>query len=63
MSTFTDVKWHTDMEGNNIAYRCTMNGQPQVHIPLDTGNVDYVELQAKIDAGDITVGDADPIVT
>lgn len=63
MNTYTDVKWHTDLEGNNIAYRCTLNGQPQVHIPLDPANTDYIDLQAQIDAGDITVGDADPIVT
>ncbi len=60
---FTNVKWHTDLEGNNIAYRCTMNGQPEVHIPLDPTNSDYIELKAQIDAGDITPADADPIVT
>ena len=63
MNTYTDVKWHTDRDGNNIAYRCTLNGQPQVHIPLDPANTDYIDLQAQIDAGDITVGAADAIVT
>ena len=58
-----NAKWHTDLEGNNIAILCTKDGQPQVHIPIDENNTDYVELKKMIDAGDITVGDAEPIVT
>jgi hypothetical protein len=34
-----------------------------IDIPLDPANTEYIDLQAQIDAGDITVGDADPIVT
>jgi len=59
----TNAKWHTDLEGNNIAILCTMNGQPMVHIPIDENNTDYAELKKMIDAGDITIGDAEPIVT
>jgi len=62
-NTYIDVKLHADLEGNNIAYRCTMNGQPQVHVPIDPANIDYIDLKAKIDAGDIVVGAADEIVT
>ena len=58
-----NAKWHTDLEGNNIAILCTMNGQPQVHIPIDENNTDYVKLKKMIDAGEVTVGDAEPIVT
>ena len=58
-----NAKWHTDLEGNNIAILCTKDGQPMVHIPIDENNTDYVELKKMIDAGDITVGDAEPIVT
>tara|TARA_R110001592_G_scaffold229403_1_gene486092 strand:+ start:535 stop:726 length:192 start_codon:yes stop_codon:yes gene_type:complete len=63
MNTFTNVKWHTDFEGNNIAYKCTKNGQPEVHIPLEPKNSDYIKLKSQIDAGDITVGAADAIVS
>ena len=58
-----NAKWHTDLEGINIAILCTKDGQPMVHIPIDENNTDYVELKKMIDAGDITVGDAEPIVT
>ena len=58
-----NAKWHTDLEGNNIAILCTKDGQPMVHIPIDENNTDYKELKKMIDAGDITIGDAEPIVT
>ena len=58
-----NAKWHTDLEGNNIAILCTKDGQPMVHIPIDENNTDYVELKEMIDAGDVTVGDAEPLVT
>ena len=38
-----------------------MDGQPMVHIPIDENNTDYVELKEMIDAGKVTVGDAEPI--
>ena len=58
-----NAKWHTDLEGNNIAILCTKDGQPMVHIPIDENNTDYVELKEMIDAGEVTVGDAEPLVT
>lgn len=58
-----NAKWHTDLEGNNIAILCTKDGQPMVHIPIDENNTDYVELKKMIDAGEVTVGDAEPLAT
>ena len=58
-----NAKWHTDLEGNIIAILCTKDGQPMVHIPINEANTDYVELKKMIDAGEVTVGDAEPIVT
>ena len=58
-----NAKWHTDLKGNNIAIHCTKDGQPSVFIPIDEANMDYIELKQMIDAGDVTVADADPIVT
>ena len=58
-----NAKWHTDLEGNNIAILCTKDGQPMVHIPIDENNTDYVELKEMIDDGDVTVGDAEPLAT
>ena len=58
-----NAKWHTDLEGNNIAILCTKDGQPMVHIPIDENNIDYVELKEMINAGKVTVGDAEPLAT
>ena len=58
-----NAKWHTDLQGNNIAVHCTLNGQPSVFIPIDENNTHYVRLKKMIDAGDVTIADADPIVT
>ena len=56
---FTNVKWHTDLEGNNIAYKCTMNGQPEVHIPLDPANRHYVEIMRQVEAEELTIAPAE----
>ena len=58
-----NAKWHTDLQGNNIAIHCTLNGQPSVFIPIDENNSHYIKLKKMIDAGDVIVADADPIVT
>ena len=44
-----NAKWHTDLQGNNIAIHCTKDGQPSVFIPIDENNTDYVELKKMID--------------
>ena len=48
-----NAKWHTDLQGNNIAIHCTK----------DELNADYQEVKKMIDAKDITIGKADPIVS
>ena len=58
-----NAKWHTDLEGNNIAILCTKDGQPMVHIPIDESNADYQEVKKMIDAKDITIAEADKIVS
>lgn len=58
-----NAKWHTDLQGNNIAIHCTKDDQPSVFIPIDELNADYQEVKKMIDAKDITIGKADPIVS
>ena len=58
-----NAKWHTDLQGNNIAIHCTKDGQPSVFIPIDESNADYQEVKKMIDAKDITIGEADKIVS
>ena len=63
MSEFTNVKAHLGGNGDVIGYACTLDGQDNVFVPIDEGNTEYVILKSKIDAGDITPADADPLVT
>ena len=63
MSEFTNVKKHLGMSGDVIGYACTLDGVDNVFVPIDEGNTEYVYLKSKIDAGDITPADADPLVT
>ncbi len=58
-----NAKWHTDLQGNNIAIHCTKDDQPSVFIPIDESNADYQEVKKMIDAKDITIGEADAIVS
>tara|TARA_R100000388_G_C7210210_1_gene143211 strand:- start:138 stop:329 length:192 start_codon:yes stop_codon:yes gene_type:complete len=63
MSEFTNVKKHLGMNGDVIGYACTLDGEDNVFVPIDESNTEYVYLKSKIDAGDITPADADPLVT
>ena len=58
--TFTDAKYVTplgaDLQPNTI--RVTINGK-QSFVPITDTNKQYVALKAEIDAGNITVEDAD----
>ena len=40
-----NAKWHTDLQGNNIAIHCTLNGQPSVFIPINEDNSHYIKLK------------------
>tara|TARA_Y100001937_G_C6907196_1_gene235952 strand:- start:16 stop:207 length:192 start_codon:yes stop_codon:yes gene_type:complete len=63
MSEFTNVKKHLGMSGDVIGYSCTFEGHDNVFVPIDEDTREYVILKSKIDAGDITPADADPLVT
>ena len=43
-----NAKWHTDLQGNNIAIHCTKDDQPSVFIPLDERNSDYQEVRGTV---------------
>tara|TARA_B100000073_G_C23283956_1_gene391741 strand:- start:13 stop:213 length:201 start_codon:yes stop_codon:yes gene_type:complete len=38
---------------------CTMNGVINVSVPIDPDNADYVEIMRQVDAGTLTIEDAD----
>ena len=43
---------------NNIAISCTIN-DVVCSVPIDVGNSDYAEILKQVEAGDLTIADAD----
>ena len=53
-------RYDEDMKvvGDNIGIRAEINGQ-SVIVPLDSENSDYKEILKQVDAGTLTIADAD----
>ena len=47
-----------DMDGNNTAIVATIDGD-EVFVPLSQDNRHYAEIMRQVDAGDLTIADAD----
>jgi hypothetical protein len=46
------------MLGNNTSIRATIDGQ-EMYVPLDPANRHYAEIMRQVDAGTLTIQDAD----
>lgn len=54
----TNVKYHSVDGENNTSIRAIINGQ-HYSVPLDSANSDFVEIMRQVDAGTLTIADAD----
>mgnify|MGYP005991363433 CR=1 FL=1 len=54
----TSAKYHNDIDGNQIGIYATVNGV-QMFVPLDPANRHYAEIQKQVQAGTLTIADAD----
>ena len=54
----TSAKYLALEDGNNFAVKATIDGQ-ELQVPLDITNRHYAEIKKQVDAGDITIADAD----
>jgi hypothetical protein len=54
----TNAKYIADLEGNNHVVSCTINGVG-VSVPFDPANTDYAEILRQVEAGELTIADAD----
>ena len=54
----TSVQYAQDESGNNISILATIDGANMV-VPLSTGNRHYDEIQRQVEAGTLTIQDAD----
>ena len=53
----SNAKYYKDKD-EIICITCTLNGK-NTAIPLDPENTDYIEIMKQVDAGTLTIKDAD----
>lgn len=56
--TFTQVQYIQDTDGNNYAYKATIDGIIY-GVPFEVGNRHYDEIQRQVEAGTLTIQEAD----
>ncbi len=54
----SNAQYITDMDGNNTTIVATIDGD-EVFVPLSQGNRHYAEIMRQLEAGDLTIADAD----
>ena len=54
----TSAQYIADMDGNNSGIQATIDGQ-EMSVPLDPANRHYAEILKQVEAGTLTVADAD----
>ena len=54
----TSAQYTTNMDGTNSSIRATIDGQ-ELFVPLDPANRHYAEIMRQVDAGTLTIQDAD----
>jgi len=54
----TTAQYVADIDGNNSSVQATIDGQ-EMSVPLDPANRHYAEILKQVEAGTLTVADAD----
>jgi len=54
----TSAQYMEDMSGNNSAINATIDGV-KMSVPLDPANRHYAEIMRQVEAGELTIADAD----
>ena len=54
----TTAQYNADMDGNNSGIKATIDGQ-EMSVPLDPANRHYAEILKQVEAGTLTVADAE----
>ena len=57
--TITTAQYMSDpLSGTNTSIRATIDGQ-EMFVPLDPANRHYAEIMRQVEAGELTIADAD----
>jgi len=54
----TVAQYRADIDGNNSSVKATIDGQ-EMSVPLDPANRHYAEILKQVEAGDLTIADAE----
>ncbi len=54
----TSAQYQVDMTGTNSSIRATIDGQ-EMFVPLDPANRHYAEILRQVEAGELTIQEAD----
>ena len=54
----TNAKYFQDNNGNNVVVNCQIGGS-YVSVPIDENNSDYAEILKQVEAGELTIAEAD----
>jgi len=54
----TSAQYQADMDGNNSGIQATIDGQ-EMSVPLDSANRHYAEILKQVEAGTLTIADAE----
>jgi hypothetical protein len=54
----TSAQYNADTDGNNSGIKATIDGQ-EMSVPLDPANRHYAEILKQVEAGTLTIADAD----
>ena len=56
--TITSAQYQADMDGNNSNIKATIDGQ-EMSVPLAPANRHYAEILKQVEAGTLTIADAE----
>ena len=54
----TSAQYAQDFDGNNVSVSATINGT-EMSVPLDPANRHYAEILRQVEAGTLTIAEAD----
>ena len=54
----TTAQYNVGMDGNNFSIQATIDGQ-EMSVPLDPANRHYAEILKQVEAGTLTIADAE----
>ena len=56
--TITNAQYYTDIQGNNAGIKAIIDGN-KAAVPLCVGNKEYDEIMRQVEAGELTIQEAD----